>query len=98
MATIPGCTHIGSTVIKGVEFAVDVSDAHHFIGHCWVRDEANLQVYALIDEGPTWSEMEENLEDLIDSVCLDVWEETGIEPRLIGLGSEFDDPPPVFMA
>lgn len=90
--TLPQCESVGIESIRGIQFAID-KGGRTLVAHCWVGDQASGIVFGAVEDGQSWDELRRNVHDLLDDITEYCQDESGLEPRLVGLGAEYDNPP-----
>jgi hypothetical protein len=85
---------VGKETIHDIEFTIE-KNVHNgrLMAHCWIKDEVSGLVYAAVEVGNDWADLKEKVNLMVDEIAKFASEESGKESRLIGLGSDYSQPP-----
>jgi hypothetical protein len=84
---------VGIERVRDIQFAVERSEDAVFIGHAWVKDEVSGLVFGCVEEGKDWRELRANLHRMLDDITEYAQDESGKDPRMVGGGWDFKNPP-----
>ena len=84
---------ISPRLVQNITFRVERRrEKGVLIGHSWVGDRKTGLVFGVVAQGDDWEGLEKALNEHLDDVKEHIESEGG-SPHLIGLGSDYTNPP-----